>query len=103
MKIEFQRSGGFAGMILSSTVDTGDLSEVEAREFEELVGRVDIEAVKSASQAAAGGPHRGADRFQYDLKIEAPGSQHQLTISEAQVSFELRSLLDKLEALARKK
>ena len=102
LKIEFQRSGGFAGMVLSSSVDTGGVSAVEAHEFEELVGKVDIEAIASAAQAATG-PQRGADRFQYDLKIETAEAQHRLTISEAQVSAELRPLLDKLEALARKK
>jgi hypothetical protein len=37
MKIYFERSGGFAGMLSSTTVDTQNLSSKEANEIKNLV------------------------------------------------------------------
>jgi Emfourin len=39
---------------------------------------------------------RGADRFQYDLTIEAPDGRHELAMSEDAIPAELRPLIDRL-------
>ncbi len=98
MRIDFERSGGFAGMRMTTTVDTESLSSEETRELFELVegaGFFELPA-KISSESP------GADRFQYKLTIEAEGRQHTVETGEAAVPEKLRALIQKLTMMARK-
>jgi len=97
MKVNFERSGGFAGLRLSATVDTEKLSPEEAQELEEMVRAArffDLPA-KISSESP------GADRFRYKLTVEAEGRRHTVELGEAAASEQLRTLLRRLTALAR--
>ncbi|MGH2767239.1 MAG: protealysin inhibitor emfourin [Actinomycetota bacterium] len=97
VKIEFQRSGGFAGTTLATSVDAGDLPQTEAEELGELVERADLPAL-SERPRRPGGP----DRFQYDLAVTLGDRRYQVTVGEAEVPETLRPLLDRLLELARR-
>ena len=96
-RVSFQRSGGFGGITLSKEVDTSELDDDEAAELEQLLDRVDFTA--DPAPRPRGG---GADRFQYDLTVERGGERHQLTCGEAQLTPELKELVDRLQAMARR-
>ncbi|MGH9177172.1 MAG: protealysin inhibitor emfourin [Acidimicrobiales bacterium] len=97
-RVNFQRSGGFGGVTLSKDIDTSELAEDEAAELEQLLDRVDFTA-DPAPQPRGG----GADRFQYDLTVERGGERYQLTCGEAQLTPELKELVDRLQAMARRR
>jgi hypothetical protein len=99
IRIELERSGGFAGITLRSTLDTATLPPAQAAEVAALVDRVDLAAL--ARQARQAGPPRGADRFQYDLTVERGGRRQHLSLPDGAVPDELRPLLDRMIAEAR--
>jgi hypothetical protein len=64
MRVELQRSGGFAGRTTTWSVDVDALDDDGRQELRSLVA--------SAGQWAAP-PEQGADRFTYRLVTEEPG------------------------------
>ncbi len=98
MRIHFERTGGFAGMGMAATIDTGSLSQEEAAQLRDLVeaaGFFDLPAEVT-------GPERGADRFLYRLTVEMEGRRHTVRTSDAAVPAALRPLIDWLTKAARK-
>lgn len=97
MKIDFERSGGFAGMIFSTSIDTEKMAAEDARQIESLVassGFFDLpEKITS--------PTPGADRFVYRLSVEHAGRRHQVEVTESAVPEELDPLIRHLSLLAR--
>ncbi len=97
MRIHFERTGGFAGMRMTATVDTESLPAEEGGELQELVeaaGFFDLPAV-----ITIGAP--GADRFRYKLTVEAEGQRHTVEVGEAAAPEALRPLLQRLTAVTR--
>jgi 3-hydroxyisobutyrate dehydrogenase-like beta-hydroxyacid dehydrogenase len=97
MRVDFERTGGFAGMRTTATIDTETLPPDEARALNELVdaaGFFNLPATISS-------PSPGADRFQYKITIVAGGRQHTVETSDAAVPETLSPLLRKLMVLAR--
>jgi hypothetical protein len=93
LRIELTRSGGYAGLTTKlGELDTAELPENEAREIEELVRSADVPTLAAASPMRGG----GADRFQYDLVVEASDGTHELAMSEDAIPTELRPLIDRL-------
>jgi hypothetical protein len=97
LRIDFERSGGFAGTSLATTVDTSALPADEARAIEDLVRGADFFALPPRLPRRSG----GADRFQYDLTIARGRARHHVSVGEADVPAPLRPLIDHLLALAR--
>ena len=98
-RIEFERSGGFAGISLGTSVDTSQLSPDEAREMEELLAKVNFSAPRELPMRAS----RGADRFQYNLTVTRGGQTQTVSIGESEVTPELRPLLDRLTDMAKRR
>lgn len=98
MQVQWERTGGFAGMRMTATVDSESLSEEEARELRALVGQARFFELPEE----IGGPAEGADRFIYILTVEMEGRRHSVRTSEATAPPELRSLIRWLTNAARK-
>jgi hypothetical protein len=98
-RIDFERSGGFAGISLAASVDTATLAPEEAREIELLLDKIDFEALRRRPPRAA----RGADRFQYSLTASVKGARETVSIGEAELTPELRTLLERLTEIARRR
>jgi len=97
MRIYFERSGGFTGMLLTSSVDTDSLSEEEAVFYQSKVeesGFFDL-------PARLGSPDAGADRFHYRLSVETKESHHSIDFGETSAPEALAPLIERLTALAR--
>ena len=97
MRIEFVRTGGFAGMRMASTVNTDSLSPDEARALRESVDAAHFFDLPSTLTS----PTPGADRFQYKITVEAEGRRHTVELGEAAVPENLQPLIQRLTALAR--
>lgn len=95
MNISFERSGGFAGMILSTSVDTTTLAPTEAHNVEQLVEAADFFNLPATLVSPQ------PDRFQYQITIAQPTKQHTVTVGEASMPGTLRPLIDWLTTAAR--
>jgi hypothetical protein len=97
MRIEFERSGGFAGMQLAVSVDTRDLAPRDAELLESAVEAAGFSQLPRRLVSAA----PGADRFQYNLLVEEGGRRHEVQAGEAAIPDALRPLIEHMSKLAR--
>ena len=97
MKIQFVRSGGFAGIKLAIDLDTADMSREQATELEALVdqsGFLDLPTTPAIKS-------RGADQFEYRIRVVFGGRPaHAVVILEQAVPARVQPLLARLTALA---
>jgi len=95
MKIHFERTGGFAGMVRSTTVDTSSLPSDEAHKVEDLVEQADIQ---NTSPTTENSRQRGAaDYFTYKVTIESEeGTKHTVECTDVAMRPSIKPLLDYL-------
>ena len=99
MKIQFERSGGVAGMRMATTVNTDALPAAEAQMLREMVDKAkffDLPAVLATAK-------QGVDRFQYRLTVETGGRRHTVETGEAAAPKTLQPLLQRLGEMARQR
>ena len=89
MRISFERSGGFAGIIMKTAVDEKDLAPDEAQKLRQLVEEADF--FNSPEKVVSRSPQ--PDRFQYELRLEEKGRQHTVTMSEEAMPAKLKPLI----------
>jgi hypothetical protein len=93
VRLELRRSGGFAGIVRSASVDTADLP---AEEAEELAGLLERSGVLRGAGPPARSP--GApDRFRYRLIVERE-ERVEVAFGEESMGPELRMLVERLLA-----
>ncbi|MGH2522981.1 MAG: protealysin inhibitor emfourin [Anaerolineales bacterium] len=97
MRIDFERTGGFAGMRVSLTVNTESLPPEEARALREMVEAARFFDLLTTIPSTA----PGADQFQYKLLVEDEGRQHTIEVGEASAPPTLQPLLRRLTVMAR--
>ncbi len=98
MRISFERSGGFAGMTRTTTIDTATLPPNEADQVPQLVKAADFFELPQTITSDT----RGIDRFQYTLTVEDNGQQHTVTVGESALSGNLKCLIEWLNNAALK-
>lgn len=94
VEIEFQRSGGFAGLTIGTQVDTEQLPAGEARELEQLVEKLE-------ASGEAGGPGK-PDRFEYELTVTRGGKSRSFRLAEHELTPESHELVKRLTERAKK-
>jgi hypothetical protein len=99
MRINFERTGGFAGTRMATVADTSTLPPEQANQLRRLVEAADFFHLPATITS----PTSGADRFQYRLAVEENGVQHTVTVSERALPAPLRPLIEWLVAAARQK
>ena len=97
MRIYFERTGGFAGMRVTATVETDSLPPDDARELGDMVDESGFFNLPAAFTSLPGEP----DRFQYKLTIENEGRRHTVDMAESNAPDSIRPLLRRLMTLAR--
>jgi emfourin len=97
MRIDLERSGGFAGIRQTSSVSTDQMSEDEARKVANLVDGAGFYELPSEIRST--GP--GADRFQYKITVESEHGTHVVQVDEAAVPPRLQPVLDWMKSVAR--
>ena len=90
MRISFERSGGFAGITMKTTIDEKDLVPDEAQELRQLVEGADFFNLSKKIMPRSPQP----DRFQYELSLEESGRQHTVTTSEETLPQNLKPLVN---------
>jgi hypothetical protein len=95
MRIEFRRSGGFAGLSVRLALDSAELPAAERDALEALIAGARF--FELADRPARPRP----DAFQYDLAIEHAGRRHVVCVHDPVEPEALRPLLELLTALAR--
>jgi len=98
MRVILERTGGFAGIKLRTSLDSESLTESQARCLRELVEKSRFFDLPLELHA----PNSGADRFQYRVTVESEKGSHTVVASETAVPPEMRPLLDWLVQRARR-
>jgi len=95
MKVKFQQSGGFAGLIRGCELDTDDLSADEARTLQSLVEQSNLEGIK-------GGQTPGArDLMTYEITVETGEGVHHVSFDDMSMPESVEPLLEFLESRAK--
>lgn len=97
MRIDFERSGGFAGMHLRATLDTDELTAEEAQELRRLVEEAGFFGLPARTP-----PAEGADRFAYTITVSEAGRTHTVETSDGSVPDQLQPLLVRLNRAVRR-
>jgi hypothetical protein len=79
MHIQFERTGGFAGMRLTAMIDSNTISSEDAATLRELIQSASFFDLPVKSPKA----ESGADRFQYKIAVELQGQRHTIEIEES--------------------
>jgi len=98
IQIQFERSGGFAGIRQSHSISSDTLSPEEENKIIGLIETAhffDLPPVLRSTQP-------GADRFQYKISVQSEQRQHTVQVDEAAVPAELQPFLAWLKIAARK-
>jgi hypothetical protein len=95
IRIEFRRSGGFAGIPLTATTSADQLSQEHAAQLQSMLAGV--QPPPQPGRAAPG----GADLFQYQLSLDDGQRHRSFAWDETQVPPAIRPLLEALTRLAR--
>jgi hypothetical protein len=90
MRISFERSGGFAGITRTKTIDTATLPPNESNQVSQLIQSAGFFELPQTITSDT----RGSDRFQYTLTVENNGQQHTITVGESALSGDLKSLIE---------
>jgi hypothetical protein len=96
-QVHFERTGGFAGIRLATSVDTADLPEEEARALEEKIQAARFFEQPGQMRSAGNEP----DRFQYKITVEQAGKSHTVEVGETSMPEDLQPLVEHLGNLAR--
>jgi hypothetical protein len=97
MLVIFERSGGFAGLRLLTTVDTATLSAEEAALLHRLIESAAFFKLPQRIRTT----QPSADRFRYMVQVETQEQRHTVEIEEGAAPASLRPLLEWLTAKAK--
>lgn len=95
MIIFFERTGGFAGIRMKTTVDTDELPPHEANPLKDMIYNANFFDLPEEMTS-----HSGADRFYYRLTIQDGSRSHTVEMSGSSVPDDLQPLLQELNQLA---
>ena len=96
MKIQLERSGGFTGIPLRSSIDTDLLDPEESKTLLEMVESAQFFELPARIPS----PKAGVDRFNYKLTIEAKERSHTVEFNEANAPEQLSPLIKRVTLLA---
>ncbi len=97
MKIQFERTGGFAGIPLRTSIDTDSLDEQSQQTVQNLVESSGFFALPSRLAS----PTPGADRFQFKVTIQDGNRSHTVEADEGALTPEVQALFQYITRLAR--
>lgn len=97
LKIQFERSGGFAGMKIRFLLEDKDLSEDEREQLWEMLQQAKIFNKKPQAKPL----HASIDRFTYRLTVANGDQEYMIEMEEGNIPQEMRPLLEYLNLRAR--
>lgn len=100
MKIYFERSGGFTGRSVSTTVDTDQIPSEQALSLLEKVDDADFFDLPESPTAGLEGALM-RDQLSYKVTVEVAGVEHTVETSDTNAPQQLQPLLRELSHYAR--
>ena len=94
MKVYFERSGGFAGMVSSTTVDTQTLPPSEAYEIQNLIKNSHFFDLPSISPPSSKEKKGAADYFAYKITVQNDEKEHTVQFNDINMQPKLKPLVD---------
>lgn len=92
MKIYFERSGGFAGILTRASVDTSSLPSEQAGQIQNMVENANF---FNLSPTQPRSKHCPADYFTYKITVEADdGRSHTLECTDIAMQPSIKPLID---------
>lgn len=99
MKIEFSRTGGFAGIRLARDFDTSQLPAAQAKEIQKLVDAARFFEMPEIPTTSA----RVPDSLEYSLTISVGTQTRAIVVSDPSIPDGLRPLLTYLVSLTKQR
>jgi hypothetical protein len=96
MRIQFERTGGFAGIRLALNLTEADLSEAEWQALQAAIQQAEF--FQLPTKVSGGGQ---PDRFTYQVKIETTTNSHSVELGEGAIPDKVQPLIQQLNLLAR--
>ena len=97
MRIQFERTGGFAGIRLAVNLTDADLPEDEWQALQSALQQAGF--FELPPKIAGGGQ---PDRFTYQVTVESETRSHTVELSEDAIPEKVQPLIQQLNLLARK-
>lgn len=88
MKIHFERSGGFSGISMKTSIDVDSLPAGESEALKMLVDGAAIEHFVPSADAG-----KASDQFSYSITIETEEQKKSIVLSEQQIPPQIEPLV----------
>ena len=95
MLIHLERTGGFAGIAQTKTIDADKMPNETHQQLTDLLIAVDFFNLPIHFDSQSLRP----DRFYYSLTVEDKGQKHTVSFSETTASSELKAILNILQQI----
>lgn len=96
-RIQFERTGGFAGIRFAADFDPEDLPDEQARELFELLDDLDFDELPEQML----GNGNVADGFTYTITVQRNKHSHTVVTGDTSVPEKMQELLQLLNRIAR--
>jgi hypothetical protein len=90
MQISLERTGGFAGLSRTTTIDTANIPADKANQLPQILETANFFNLPTYIAGNTSQP----DRFHYRFTVENNGKSHTVSVSEAAIPGSLKSLLE---------
>ena len=97
MKVRFEQSGGYAGLLKGCEIDTATLPPEKAKELEQLVNASGISASGEFLSISS------RDLYQYEITIEDGGSKTSVIFDDESVPQSAKPLIGYLKKCSKPK
>ena len=97
-RITFERTGGFAGMHMTTNFKPEDLPEEQAEALSALLDELDFDELPEQAMNKPSLP----DQFTYRITVETKDSEHRIVTGDISAPEKVQELLQMLNRIARK-
>ncbi len=97
LRIEYERTGGFAGLKLSIRFDLDDLPKEQEEQLRDLLDALDFFDLPAQILPA----RPGIDQFTHKIEVEGKKGKHTVLTTDSAAPEKLRELIDLLNIMAR--
>ena len=96
--INFERTGGFAGIRIAAKIEMNELPEDQKKEILELLDEMDFEELSEKLSGKMPVP----DGFVYSIEVESRDREYKILAGESALPDEMQPLIELLEGIAKK-
>jgi hypothetical protein len=96
--IQFERTGGFAGIRLAAEIEMDDLPEDQKREVIELLDKIDFDELSEKLSDKMAIP----DGFVYSITVRSEAREYKVLAGESSLPGDMQPLIEKLEVLTKR-